>query len=313
MHLARFWLTLGMLLVTIPSSTTWASPVAQTCTFTFGFKSLYDAIPEIVGDCVTNATAQANGDVQQPTTRGLLAWRKADNWTAFTDGATTWINGPCGLQSRPNTDLLPFERGEADPCGGWPPSPYSGAAVWDWYDPAIRDALPGACGVEYLFELSPDDPRDMGCVLTRMRSLGAGEEAVRFFEATTMFLSSFGELGRVDLGVASAPWFNMGRSEFVFLNGTPSVISISAAVPRDWESAPEYAGVLRGEPYAFPWAEYADFLGSEILAGGGQRITVAFPLQPCRACDVVARMPVGVVFEADGHLVMTELLPPVQP
>ena len=39
-----------------------------------------------------------------------MIWRKADNWTAFTDGNRTWINGPFGLQSRLNTELLDWER-----------------------------------------------------------------------------------------------------------------------------------------------------------------------------------------------------------
>ena len=34
----------------------------------------------------------------------FLVWRKADNWTAFTDGYRTWINGPSGLQVRLNTE-----------------------------------------------------------------------------------------------------------------------------------------------------------------------------------------------------------------
>src|SRR5439155_3666053 len=51
-----------------------------------------------------------NGNSEQRTSGGLLVWRKADNWTAFTDGTTTWINGPAGLASRPNGGpLFPWE------------------------------------------------------------------------------------------------------------------------------------------------------------------------------------------------------------
>ncbi|HVA23549.1 MAG TPA: hypothetical protein VMW62_04075, partial [Chloroflexota bacterium] len=46
----------------------------------------------------------------QHTTGGLLAWRKSDNWTAFTDGYHTWVNGPMGIQERLNTDRFPFEH-----------------------------------------------------------------------------------------------------------------------------------------------------------------------------------------------------------
>ena len=38
-----------------------------------------------------------------------MAWRKADNWTAFTDGYRTWINGPNGLVMRLNTERFVWE------------------------------------------------------------------------------------------------------------------------------------------------------------------------------------------------------------
>ena len=80
------------------------APLEQAgCTFTLGFKALRDQIPQVVGTCLENERFnQANGNTEQRTSGGLLVWRKADNWTAFTNGATTWLAGPCGLQTRPN-------------------------------------------------------------------------------------------------------------------------------------------------------------------------------------------------------------------
>jgi beta propeller repeat protein len=79
-------------------------PSGGPCEFTLGFKLLRDLIPGIVGACLENEWHNAeNGDGLQQTTGGLLVWRKADNWTAFTNGSITWLNGPCGLQTRPNT------------------------------------------------------------------------------------------------------------------------------------------------------------------------------------------------------------------
>lgn len=40
---------------------------------------------------------------------GLFVWRKADNWTAFTDGYATWISGPYGVQKRLNNQRFGFE------------------------------------------------------------------------------------------------------------------------------------------------------------------------------------------------------------
>ncbi|MDP2659793.1 MAG: hypothetical protein Q8R28_03595 [Dehalococcoidia bacterium] len=83
---------------------------AAKCRFVLGFSALHDLIPDIVGDCkVDQHYNPQNGDALQETTGGLLAWRKADNFTAFTDGHSTWINGPQGLQQRLNTERFDWE------------------------------------------------------------------------------------------------------------------------------------------------------------------------------------------------------------
>ena len=43
-----------------------------------------------------------------------MVWRKADNFTAFTDGYRTWVNGPDGLQQRLNSQRFAWE---ANPDG----------------------------------------------------------------------------------------------------------------------------------------------------------------------------------------------------
>ena len=84
--------------------------LAQDCTFQLGFSTLHDLIPDVVGDCLDNEQHNpATGITQQSTTNGQLTWRKADNWTGFTDGQRTWINGPEGLQQRPNGEQFPWE------------------------------------------------------------------------------------------------------------------------------------------------------------------------------------------------------------
>ncbi len=89
-----------------------AAPVAQptTCRFVLGFATLHRLIPTIVGNCLANEMHAGNGDGLQPTEHGLLVWRKADNFTAFTDGFRTWVNGPSGIQMRLNTQRFDFEK-----------------------------------------------------------------------------------------------------------------------------------------------------------------------------------------------------------
>ena len=100
--------------VTVPAPPV-GPPVPQgPCTYVLGFRWLRDRIVEregdIVGQCLENEWHNAdNGDGLQRTSArgdgaiGMFAWRKADNWTAYTDGHTTWLWGPCGLQKRLNS------------------------------------------------------------------------------------------------------------------------------------------------------------------------------------------------------------------
>ena len=118
-----------------------AAQQSEPCFFTLGFKALRDQIPEIVGECRENEWHKADdGNTLQQTTGGLLVWRKADNWTAFTDGATSWVNGPLGLQSRPNSERFAWEadgqpttgRAPAEPTSYRAASPEYGMNVFLW-------------------------------------------------------------------------------------------------------------------------------------------------------------------------------------
>jgi hypothetical protein len=111
----RFRCVVVFLLALIPS----AASAQPACGFRLGFKAIADRIPDRVGACLEDERFNAaNGNAEQRTTAhhgrgGLLVWRKADNWTAFTDGHTTWVNGPHGLQQRPNTERFPWENDTA--------------------------------------------------------------------------------------------------------------------------------------------------------------------------------------------------------
>lgn len=88
-----------------------ALPAPQSgCAFTLGFKALRDQIPGVVGACLEDVHHNpANGDGLQRTAGGLLVWRKADNFTAFTDGHRSWVNGPYGVQARLNSERFAWE------------------------------------------------------------------------------------------------------------------------------------------------------------------------------------------------------------
>ncbi len=80
--------------------------------FKLGFKALADQIPAVVGQPLENEHWGANGDSLQQTTTGLMVWRKADNWTAFTNGSRTWVNLPDGVRERGNDERFPEEATE---------------------------------------------------------------------------------------------------------------------------------------------------------------------------------------------------------
>src|SRR5437868_5551153 len=89
---------------------------AADCQFVLGFAALNALVPQIVGQCREDEHHNpTNGDGLQATTNGLLVWRKADNFTAFTDGYRTWVQGPFGLQERLNTARFAWEQ---SPPGG---------------------------------------------------------------------------------------------------------------------------------------------------------------------------------------------------
>src|SRR6266542_3885188 len=83
-----------------------------SCRFVVGFAALRDlVVAQKVGSCLEDEHFNLeNGNAEQRTSGGLLVWRKVDNFTAFTDGGTTWVNGPNGLQSRPNGERFAWER-----------------------------------------------------------------------------------------------------------------------------------------------------------------------------------------------------------
>jgi hypothetical protein len=118
------------------------------CGFQLGFATLRSIVgPQAVGQCLEDEHFNpANGNAEQRTTGGLLVWRKADNWTAFTDGYRTWVNGPAGVQVRLNGERFPWEA-DAPAVGRPAPSAvverFLGAVMgrFDAPDPAAADRL----------------------------------------------------------------------------------------------------------------------------------------------------------------------------
>ena len=162
-----------------------SSVAAAECQFVLGFATLRDLVGhDIVGECLENEHYNHIGDSVQQTTGGLLVWRKADNWTAFTDGYRTWINGPNGLVQRLNTERFAWEADYAPggvaatptPAPSPSPSPTPDATAMvvqsvqnlHW----VRDGLTGleARAVASLQELAVSSPQVLQILLNARSS-----------------------------------------------------------------------------------------------------------------------------------------------
>lgn len=93
-----------------------AQPLAaQDCSFQLGFKALRDLIPDVVGECLENEHHDpVTGLTQQATSNGRLTWRKADNWTGFSDHWRTWVRVSAGVQQWPNDEYFPWAASDSD-------------------------------------------------------------------------------------------------------------------------------------------------------------------------------------------------------
>ncbi len=93
--------------------------------FVLGFKELVGLLRRrrvAVGRPLENEHHNPeSGDTLQLTSKGLLVWRRADNFTAFTNGERTWANGPHGIEDRLNCERFPWEL---------PPVPPPVACFW---------------------------------------------------------------------------------------------------------------------------------------------------------------------------------------
>ncbi len=132
MRIGKFVLTAFLLAAFLASG---SSALAQEAPqFKLGFKALADQIPGIAGQPMEDEHWGANGDSLQQTTTGLMVWRKADNWTAFTTGSITWINGPGGLVSRRNDQRFEWEQDTSPAQPAAMPAPAPGLILFaaDW-------------------------------------------------------------------------------------------------------------------------------------------------------------------------------------
>jgi hypothetical protein len=133
-----------------------AAQSASQCTLLDTFRSLHDAAPSEVGECRGGQIDEDNGDASQATNKGLLLWRKADNWTVFIGPSRTLILGPEGPTRRANTERFAWELNGFTPEAGM------------FGDPASGLLPPAALG--FGFEMADSNINEMSASATLFRT-----------------------------------------------------------------------------------------------------------------------------------------------
>jgi hypothetical protein len=187
------------------------------------------------------------------------------------------------------------------------PDLFDSRSVWDTRG---DDSLwKETCGSP-IYAVSEGDP----CIYEVMQKAGAYPEAIDFVRRYGYFLAEFKEQGKVDYGVGSAPWINMGRPTYqLALNGFPALQEIGGLIPDNWAKDPRYADALAREPNAFPWPEYGGIDQTRRGANDSMIWTMSFRLAPCRACPDTALIAIDITWDKNGNLDKVALLAPKPP
>lgn len=141
-----------------------------------------------------------------------------------------------------------------------------------------------------------------------MRRQGASPQALAFTRAVQGegFLTSFTEMGRVDLAQMQVPFKN-ADPDYLLVNGTPPLIKVGER--QYWRHLN-----FRGNPWLkdYPkadWFARINFLRMVPRPGGGQRFIFAFAIQDgCRACPTLGYARVAYDFDPTGKFLRTSLL-----
>jgi peptidoglycan/LPS O-acetylase OafA/YrhL len=225
------------------------------CTFVLGFAALQARLPDVVGDCLEDQQVDPEtGDTSQRTTGGMLVWRPADDWLAFTDGDRTWVDGPDGLEARSNSQRFLWETDAGAPGTTLivpPPPPPPPPPV-----PFVPAGRVGAIGDSVMIGATAALQQAIGGIeidASTSRQVAAGI-------ATLQARRAAGQLGDVVIvhlgnnGTFTARQFDETMQA---LGGVPRVVFVTVRVPRPWEgpnNAVLAAGVAR-----YPNAVLADW------------------------------------------------------
>lgn len=150
---------------------------------------------------------------------------------------------------------------------------------------------------------------DLNCILEYMKKLGASDDALHFTRkiapevlGSDGYLETFEDKGRVDLGFVGFPTRANTNGAYVFLNGSPSVVSTEQRVDQlDISGDPNYPMLKKQYPQLRIWGGGAGFVSEHANTDSGQRFILDYDIVNfCHACGVGWKAHVAFDFGKDG-------------
>jgi hypothetical protein len=154
------------------------------------------------------------------------------------------------------------------------------------------------------------------CIILDMRKAGASKEAIEFTQSMEgkVYLSSFREMGKVDLAEITRPLLNDPNiTDWVFVNASQKVMELwDKAKNIDMTRDRNYPSLVRRFPNLELWPMH-EYVTMQRLPQGGQRFVFNFTLlNGCRACELAGSAQLAFDFDESGSYLRTSLVRIIQ-
>jgi hypothetical protein len=143
------------------------------------------------------------------------------------------------------------------------------------------------------------------CVASFMRRAGASPQAIAFTRLLKDegYMTSFSEMGKVDLVSVFYPFRANTNDAILLVNGTPQVIDLEDLDKLgkiDIRRDPLYPSLARRFPEIELWGN-PQFETSQRIPTGGQRIIIKYVLlNGCHACEIAGYAHIAFDFDSTG-------------
>jgi len=156
----------------------------------------------------------------------------------------------------------------------------------------------------------------VSCIASRMRKEGASPEAVEFTRLMKgeVYLSSFREMGKVDIAEVTRPLLNDPIvTDSILVNGSQKIVELwGKAKNIDITRDRNYSALVRRFPNLELWPMHG-FETMQRLPQGGQRFIFNFTLlNGCHACEPAGSAQIAFDFDESGRFLRTSLVRLIQ-